>query len=186
MATTSEREWVWYGGRSSIDFVNTRRDREGHGVEYLRAIGDLAAWFTAAGFTSYGLDAAVLADALRLREAIDAAVAAAVTNAPAPTTAVRELNVWLARHPAHLRIDDGMPVLEPSAASSAVRQVLGSIALDAAQLIASPARARLRICAGPHCGGRFLDDSPAGRRRWCSMAVCGNRAKAAAHRQSQR
>jgi predicted RNA-binding Zn ribbon-like protein len=29
-----------------------------------------------------------------------------------------------------------------------------------------------------------LDDSPAGRRRWCSMAVCGNRSKAAAHRQA--
>jgi predicted RNA-binding Zn ribbon-like protein len=28
----------------------------------------------------------------------------------------------------------------------------------------------------------FFDSSPTGRRRWCDMATCGNRAKAARHR----
>lgn len=41
---------------------------------------------------------------------------------------------------------------------------------------------RLRICDNDECRWVFYDASPAGRRRWCNMASCGNRAKAARHR----
>jgi predicted RNA-binding Zn ribbon-like protein len=41
---------------------------------------------------------------------------------------------------------------------------------------------RVRRCEGPTCTLWFLDVSKGHARRWCSMAVCGNRAKAAAHR----
>jgi predicted RNA-binding Zn ribbon-like protein len=44
----------------------------------------------------------------------------------------------------------------------------------------------VRKCEGPDCTLWFLDVSKAHARRWCSMAVCGNRAKAAAHRARQR
>jgi predicted RNA-binding Zn ribbon-like protein len=37
----------------------------------------------------------------------------------------------------------------------------------------------VRACPGHDCGWLFLD--PRGRRRWCTMAVCGNRAKARRH-----
>jgi len=40
----------------------------------------------------------------------------------------------------------------------------------------------VRRCEGPTCTLWFLDVSKAHARRWCSMAVCGSRAKAAAHR----
>jgi predicted RNA-binding Zn ribbon-like protein len=40
----------------------------------------------------------------------------------------------------------------------------------------------VRRCEGPTCTLWFLDVSKGHARRWCSMAVCGNRAKAAAHR----
>lgn len=40
----------------------------------------------------------------------------------------------------------------------------------------------VRKCESPACTLWFLDVSKAHARRWCSMAVCGNRAKAAAHR----
>ena len=45
---------------------------------------------------------------------------------------------------------------------------------------------RVRKCQGPTCTLWFLDVSKGHARRWCSMAVCGNRAKAAAHRARQR
>ncbi len=38
---------------------------------------------------------------------------------------------------------------------------------------------RVDACPGHACGWMFVN--PAGRRRWCQMAVCGNRAKQAAH-----
>lgn len=40
----------------------------------------------------------------------------------------------------------------------------------------------IRACEGTACTLMFLDRTKAHARRWCSMAVCGNRAKAAAHR----
>jgi len=41
--------------------------------------------------------------------------------------------------------------------------------------------ARIRRCASPDCVLHFYDTSRNGTRRWCSMAGCGNRAKAARH-----
>ena len=41
---------------------------------------------------------------------------------------------------------------------------------------------RIRICASDTCEWVFYDTSRTGRRRWCDMATCGNRAKAARHR----
>lgn len=46
----------------------------------------------------------------------------------------------------------------------------------AADLLCSPRRGAVRACPGDGCGWLFLDSR--GRRRWCIMAVCGNRAKA--------
>lgn len=42
---------------------------------------------------------------------------------------------------------------------------------------------RLRICADEECRWVFNDTSPTARRKWCDMATCGNRAKAARHRE---
>ena len=39
----------------------------------------------------------------------------------------------------------------------------------------------IRRCANPRCHLYFRDPSRTRRRRWCSMAVCGNRMKVAAH-----
>jgi predicted RNA-binding Zn ribbon-like protein len=186
-AAATAARWVWYGGRPCLDLVNTRRNREADAVDYLRRPADLADWLEAAGLVTgrAEVDDTLLADVRGLREAIDAGLRAAVTGVPFPAAALSELNSWLAALPAQppqLRLSGGVAVLHSPASSRQPRQVLGAIALDAAEVLGTDLRARLRICPGPGCGGRFADDSPAGRRRWCSMAVCGNRRKAATHR----
>jgi predicted RNA-binding Zn ribbon-like protein len=56
------------------------------------------------------------------------------------------------------------------------RRVLFAVAADAVALLAGPGLlARVHRCPGRNCGWLFLDTS--GRRRWCSMATCGSRAK---------
>jgi len=40
---------------------------------------------------------------------------------------------------------------------------------------------RIRQCQHPDCVLWYLDTSPSGRRRWCSMSICGNRSKARRH-----
>ena len=181
----AECEWVWYGGRVSLDFVNTRRDRAANPVEYLRQPDDLTAWLQAAGVAATGADAGTFADALMLRESIDALVLATVSGAPPAEQPLSQVNDWLSLVPGPspvLRRAGHLVTFAASPRDPDVRAALASIALDAAQLIGGDQRDRLRICPGPRCGGRFLDRSAGGRRRWCSMAVCGNRSKASSHR----
>jgi predicted RNA-binding Zn ribbon-like protein len=63
--------------------------------------------------------------------------------------------------------------------------VLVPIARDAARLLATPG-APVRKCAGHGCVRYFYDDSRTGRRRWCEMSICGNRAKASTFAQRRR
>ncbi|MBH1933851.1 ABATE domain-containing protein [Streptomyces sp. AV19] len=186
-----DQGWVWYGDRVCVDFVNTRRDRWSteESRELLRRPEDLVAWFAAAGIGSScrAVDDAVLAEAVELREAIDAGVRAVVAGEPFPGSAQRVLNVWLARaaeRPARLEVRDGVPVLVPGVLPLDGRGALTRIAVDAAEVFGGDGRDRLRICGGERCSARFLDNSAGRRRRWCRMATCGNRAKAAQHRRA--
>lgn len=61
-------------------------------------------------------------------------------------------------------------------------QMLWPVLRAATQLATSPGLERVRSCPGEDCGWLFLDTSKAGRRRWCSMAICGNRMKTKRHR----
>lgn len=61
--------------------------------------------------------------------------------------------------------------------------IRASMARDAVALLESKTLLkRLKRCPGNNdCGWLFLDSTKNGIRRWCSMAGCGNRAKARRH-----
>lgn len=60
--------------------------------------------------------------------------------------------------------------------------LLYPVAEAIAQLVTAADFTDVKHCEGPNCTLHFLDTTRDRRRRWCSMAVCGNRAKQAAHR----
>lgn len=51
-----------------------------------------------------------------------------------------------------------------------------------ARLVCSEDFSHVKACEGPACTLLFVDQTRGHARRWCSMAICGNRAKQAAHR----
>jgi predicted RNA-binding Zn ribbon-like protein len=55
---------------------------------------------------------------------------------------------------------------------------LWALALSASDLMTSKAVDRVRACDNPECRWLFLDTSKNHTRRWCDMALCGNRMKA--------
>jgi predicted RNA-binding Zn ribbon-like protein len=59
------------------------------------------------------------------------------------------------------------------------------IARAMAELVCNEDFIHVKSCEGPTCTLLFLDRTHSRARRWCSMAVCGNRAKQAAHRSRQ-
>jgi predicted RNA-binding Zn ribbon-like protein len=56
------------------------------------------------------------------------------------------------------------------------------LARSLAGLVCSEDFTNVKACEGPACTLLFVDRTRGRVRRWCSMAVCGNRAKQAAHR----
>jgi predicted RNA-binding Zn ribbon-like protein len=55
-----------------------------------------------------------------------------------------------------------------------------------ARLLSSEDFSNVKACEGPACTLLFADHTRGHVRRWCSMAICGNRAKQAAHRRRRR
>jgi predicted RNA-binding Zn ribbon-like protein len=188
---SGEPWWYWSGGRPAVDFVNTRRERWRRCAETLVTPADLTDWLVRAGVMEVPVPVRipVLAHARDLREAIDALLVAAIQHRDAPAAAVTLVDDWLVFAGARPQLvpgPGGVPVLTERAAADSPRRALGTIALDAATMLGTDQRDRIRICASDTCSARFFDRSPAGRRRWCSMRTCGNEAKARRHRRRQK
>jgi predicted RNA-binding Zn ribbon-like protein len=186
--TSGAEWWYWLGGRPAIDLVNTLRERWRRKVETLVTPDDLSFWLMHAELVPAPppVTRAVLEEARDLREAIECGLQAALDGQAAPAPAIVTIDGWLAHAwvPPRLALgDDGRPRLGERPPDDPARTALAGIALDAARMLGTPAQAaRIRICASETCSARFYDRSPAGRRRWCSMSLCGNEAKARRHR----
>lgn len=163
-------------GRPFLNLVATVGKRFTTRIERLREARDLARWFVAAGLWEREghVRAADLAAARELREALFDCVLADTHGGDFPIQALMVVNAWAARSPR-------APLLLRSGAlawsASTPREVLAELARDAALTLGGGVGGRVRRCEGADCSIFFLDDSHAGRRRWCSMASCGNRAK---------
>jgi predicted RNA-binding Zn ribbon-like protein len=173
-------------GDPALDFCNTRAGWNAEEQrEYLASYDHLAVWAREAGLVDGATTARLrrrvkdepdaasraLSRALRLRDDVYAActapdddawkaVATEARRAAAAAVLVRGSG-WIVPESAGL----DLPVLE--------------VARAAGVLLASPELETVGSCPGNGCGWLFLD--PRGRRRWCTMAVCGNRAKARRH-----
>jgi predicted RNA-binding Zn ribbon-like protein len=184
--------WYWLGGRPAVDLVNTLRERWRRRVETLVTPGDLGLWIARAQLAPAPprVSRARLREARELREAIDACMQTTLAREPAPAAAVAVIDGWLAHAVARTQLavaDDGTPILGEREPADPVKRALAAVALDAARMLGTPAEAaRIRVCASATCSARFYDRSPAGRRRWCSMALCGNEAKARRYRERSR
>ena len=69
-----------------------------------------------------------------------------------------------------------------SDAGATPESLLLPIAETIGEFVCTADFSRVKPCEGSHCTILFLDHTRSGARRWCSMAVCGNRAKQAMHR----
>ena len=125
---------------------------------------------------------AVLLRILRLRESLRAIFASIVDEEPFPSSWVEPINEVLRITDGHdeLVSHKGAWSLQFVARESSLDWLLAALARSAAELLVEGPRAPIRRCANSSCRLFFYDDSRTHRRRWCSMAVCGNRHKVAA------
>lgn len=125
---------------------------------------------------------AVLLKILRLRESVRAIFSAVAERREFPKSWVTPINEILRVTEGHdeLQALEGRWTLEFIGREGGLEWLLAAIARSAAELIVEGSAAPVKRCANPECRLYFYDDSRTRQRKWCSMAVCGNRHKVAA------
>lgn len=118
-----------------------------------------------------------------LRELLDAAV----ERRPPAESALREVNRALRAPYVYELVPaaDGVS-LDHRHEGDAISGALARLSEAIARELTQTDKERLRVCANDECRWVFRDNSPAGRRKWCDMSSCGNRAKAARHRERKK
>ena len=182
------------GGSPALDFVNTLdwRGREQR-VETLHEYRDLIRFGLAAqvvgraeaaqlvGWSAEhaATAARTLARAIALREAIAAIFLAQIHGREIPAASLDALAAECRAAQAARGLVAGREGVrwEWKAGLLPERPLL-ALALEAERLLVRTAGPPVRECEGTGCGWLFLDTSRSRKRRWCSMAACGNRAKA--------
>ncbi|MFJ8793941.1 CGNR zinc finger domain-containing protein [Streptomyces sp. NPDC102462] len=129
---------------------------------------------TADGRARFAIGAEELPAARELRESLRATLLAHAGHPP--HREVTPLGRLLAHAPLYLSVDDreGTAALAPAADGS---PLLSRVAAAVAEALVAGTWLRLKACEAVTCHWAYYDRSPAGRGRWCSMQVCGARAK---------
>ncbi|MGH2979149.1 MAG: CGNR zinc finger domain-containing protein [Solirubrobacterales bacterium] len=164
-------------------FVNTRDVEDG--IEELGTPAAARSWLREHGLPDVpAADAKQLERLTALREALRQLLLA--NNGQAhDQRALERLRAEAAGVPLQVRFDaEGQSALVPAGAGidAVVAELLGIVH----EAMANGTWARLKACRSETCEWAFYDRSRNRSGTWCSMAVCGNRAKARSHRRRHR
>jgi predicted RNA-binding Zn ribbon-like protein len=188
------------GGVLPLDFANTASGRATvQPIEHLHSAEDVVDWASHAR----SIDAAT---ARRCHAAVGRSAVVArkvLRNALELRDTVYRIGLAIARDEAPSRPDLGLlktfacesiksTELAPAlgggyafdfSANPVESALLGPVAWSAIELLATGCFERIKQCPGHDCGWLFFDNSKNNSRRWCDMAVCGNRSKVRRHRE---
>jgi len=182
-------DYEFLAGNLALDFTNTVHS---HGLadprDDLKTADDLIDWASQAGLLREGEirqlrkappDEAHFRQALALRELLYAIFSRArIGRKPDPEKlkAFQGSYQNAIRHAEFHPVGDHYQLAWPTV-TSPLDRALWQITRSAAELLTSEALTHVRQCSGETCSWLFVDTSRNGRRRWCDMRACGNRAK---------
>jgi len=197
VARTARLTFAFVGERLWLDFVNT--DGGPHLLDSMADFDSLVAWLE----TAVALDAeraqmmrrralqqpsgatAALMDARRVRAALRSLAERGAVTPQVRVDALNEINRVLGRSAGTRRVElrsDGTFARAFVPVGDAFAGLMIPIVESAADALILGELPRVRRCADPRCARVFYDSTKNAARRWCDMATCGNRAKAARHR----
>lgn len=183
MKTPSTHEFQFVAGNLALDFVNTIGNRLGEPRDYLDTCVNFQKWAARAGPRSSHdlprINPRQLQTVRLLRESLHRIFRSLAAGSWPSPSMLAPLNEKIAAVAGKrlLHSKKGRITWHWQAHKNDPDLFLGPVLLSAAELLVDECWRKLRQCDGETCGWLFLDRSPAGRRRWCSMADCGNRAK---------
>jgi len=188
--------FLFVGNQPCLDFINTQFVLNGQPVDLLATFSDLVMWLMRVdlmrekeatkierqwGRQAEGIQPLEQARAFRvtLREMVKRVAA----GRPAPPAAVEAINEMLRYRIGYPQLTrrSGKFEREYQAESRGANQVLGLLAEAATNLLCACDFSLIKKCQNPACVLFFYDTTKNHARHWCSMTICGNRSKVAAH-----
>jgi predicted RNA-binding Zn ribbon-like protein len=188
--------FYWLANDRALDFLNTEPMADGRRIDQLPDFESLVAWCAEAGFIEADLARALVrrwgstangraavARAREFRASLRHLLAQQTRGEPPSARALSSLNRALALELGHTQLvrHERRVNRRQRVAVEHPEQLLRPIAEAAASLLCDADPALIRRCKSADCVLLFYDVSKNHARRWCSMELCGNRTKVAAH-----
>jgi predicted RNA-binding Zn ribbon-like protein len=199
--TLATEKFIKVGNNLSLDFINTKIAENGSLKDLLENFTDLAAWAVAANLLEKSeaerlidqwKDSAesseAFARAIEFRETLREMFVNLTRGKTIGKAVIAAINREIQNQSGAIEIkktENGFEKLF-RADFSEPRQLLAPVAESAADLLCYGNPLYLKKCENPECVLHFYDATKNHTRRWCSMAACGNRAKAAAFYERKR
>jgi predicted RNA-binding Zn ribbon-like protein len=188
--------FLFVGNQLCLDFINTQFVLNGQQVDLLATFSDLVTWLVQVrlltedeakkierrwGDQSKGAQTLEQARAFRavLREMVERIAAGRAV----PETAIEAINQMLRYRIGYPQLTRRGGKLDRGykAESQDANQLLGLLAEAATNLLCTCDLSLIKKCQNPACVLFFYDTTKNHARHWCSMTICGNRSKVAAH-----
>jgi predicted RNA-binding Zn ribbon-like protein len=197
----AEKKFFFIGNHPCLDFINTRIAQNGQPVDLLETFSDLVTWLVQArllnreeakqaerkwGGKAEGMR--TLDQAREFRAVLREMVERIAAGKPVPPAAIEAINRMLRYRVGYPQLSGRSGKFERGfqAESQEGNRLLGLLAESASDLLCTCDFPLIKQCQNPPCVLFFYDTTKNHARHWCSMSVCGNRIKVAAHYRRQR
>ncbi len=187
---TETKKFPLISGNLSLDLVNTELVRRGQRQNLLLSKGDVLDWLHVIKEENSFWDdqlflkvkeraGQVLLCILEMRAVLRDRFELIADGQPIPAEFIAFLEKKIEKAPFTYKLMNQK--LIPIPVGEVEDVLLSFIAYDALTLIGENKLVSLKRCSNPDCVLLFIDES--GRRKWCSMKICGNRKKVARFQQ---
>lgn len=188
-------KFLFVGNHPCLDFINTQMIVNGEPTDVLESFDDFISWLVQAHLLANAqADVAgaelnhkertvLLAQAKTFRTTLRELAARIVAHKPIPVSIINIINQFLSQRPGYpqlVRRKSGFEQRFHSAAAP-VHNLIVPLAEAAGDLLCRADFALIKKCGNPVCILYFYDTTKNHTRNWCSMQLCGNRTKVAAH-----
>ncbi|MGH7206919.1 MAG: CGNR zinc finger domain-containing protein [Nitrospiraceae bacterium] len=192
----TDRPFVFVGNHLCLDFINTQMIQQGRLVDLLESFDDFVSWL----FQASVLTAAEAAEAVRkwggqregrrtfeeareFRAVLRGMAEQIVKGRSVPTAAIESINRLLGARLGYTQLACVRGRFERRSQSQTTQAIhlLVPIAQSASDLLCHCDLSLIKRCRNPTCILYFYDMTKNHARHWCSMNICGNRMKVAAH-----
>ena len=195
------QQFLFVGNHPCLDFINTQMIVNGEPADLLGSFEDLVSWLVQARIVT-GTQADVARAELTKRQMVpllDQAKSFRTTlremterlaaSQSIPDSIILTINRVLSQqsgYPQLVRIKNRRFEQRFHSTAAPTQSVLAPLAEAASDLLCQANFALIKKCGNPSCILYFYDTTKNHARNWCSMGLCGNRMKAAAHYRRRR